>query len=350
MKRFLLFFTGLACVMLVGGIAHAYTTTLNSGLQIDSDDNGCNNEYMTYLGEGEDPGGSWDEACVLESIEIDSNGGSYALYIYGGASGFTDYLIIRDAYFHSATSGSYGSGVKIYGDAHVRFDGVGGDVYMYNNDIGLYLHSVDSSTNGVKVDDIVSRFNNQGVRMYESDYIEFNSSIFDDNDTGTAYGVRVRYSHRNEFDTCGFDDNSAAGIWFQNSEDNEVVGSDASENGTYGVEMDTSDDNVVWRSDIAGNSNYGAHLGEDCDGNYFYKNNFSGNNSRGVQAYDYDTDDTWYKYLTGPGCLMGNWWSADGWSCTTGTTCDSKTICSEDYTIDTNTGTEKDYYPLKYAY
>jgi len=318
-------------------------------MQIDSSDNGCNNQYMTYLDGGGDPGSDWDNACILEDIEINANGGAYALYIYGGASGFTDFLIIRKAKFHNATSGDYGSGLKILDDAHVRTESLDAeDVLTWNNDIGVYLHTVDNVANGVILADLNSQGNNQGLRMYESDYIEFDSCIFDSNTTGTAYGARIRYSHRNTFDTCGFSDNGEDGMWFQSSDQNDILYGQIEDNGNYGVQMDTSDTNEFYYIDINANGNYGAHLGEDCDGNYFAQNSFSGNNSNGVQAYDYDVDDTWYRWLSGPGCLSGNYWHDSSWSCTESGTCDSKTMCSNDYIIDTNSGTEKDYYPLRY--
>ena len=172
------------------------------------------------------------------------------------------------------------------------------------NGRGIYLSSSSSNT----MSDNICSNNDDGIYLYYSDgnALINNTCNWNYGSGGPECGIYLDSSSGNTLSDNNCSDNDH-GIYLSSSNSNILSDNNCSSNDNDGIYLVSSGSNEMTRNQLCDNAQYGIYVDSGSGSNAIWRNTFTDNNGKGVQAYDDGTDNLWYSPGVPHG--YGNWWS-----------------------------------------
>ncbi len=198
-----------------------------------------NAELNSYLPGQTGPGDSWDNAYIIEDLQIDSAGSGPGLRV----ENTNLFLIIQDIFVTDSGSSAYSGGIQLTNCTNIRIQ----NTETTNKDNGIFV--IDSTFIEI-LDNTANNNDEDGIHLLDSSNCTISSNEAGEN---PYYGITIKNSHFNTISDNKASENSFYGIYLEDSNSNYIEKNIIKNNFLAGIYLTNSDSNTIIRNTIIGN-------------------------------------------------------------------------------------------------
>ncbi len=198
-----------------------------------------NADLLTYLPGQSGSGNSWDNAFIIENLQIDAIGSGAGLRI----ENVDLYLIIRNSVIISSSLGPYTGGIQLENCTNIRI--MNNEITGFHN--GVFV--IESSLIEI-VENTANEALEDGIHIVDSYDCSATSNLASMN---RWYGVTIKRSENIDVINNQVNMNLHYGVYLEDSDSNLIEKNTIKKNVLAGIYLTNSDNNTIIRNKILNN-------------------------------------------------------------------------------------------------